>query len=295
MTIRLDNRTAIVTGAGGGLGRAHALALAARGARVLVNDLNQESAELVCSQIKSSGGEAIAFACSVTDPTAVAEMVSTMMSQWGRVDILINNAGTLRDKTFGKMPLDDFRFIVEVHLMGAVNCTKAVWDTMQAQQYGRIVMTSSSSGLWGNFGQANYGAAKMALVGLMQTIGLEGERYNIRVNSLAPTAATKMTANLLPEEELRQLTPESVSPAVVFLASDQAPSRCILCAGAGSYERAYIVVTHGAFIGTNQTAADQLAMRFAEVSDLRHCMAWSSGAEQRVHELQANKCKPTTC
>lgn len=193
MTIRLNDQVAIVTGAGGGLGRCHALALAARGAKVVVNDLGAEPAEAVAEEIRAAGGEAISQACSVSDYDAVEAMVSKVMDQWGRVDILVNNAGILRDKTFAKMELDDFKTVLDVHLMGSVNCTKAVWEIMRNQQYGRIVMTTSSSGLFGNFGQSNYGAAKLALVGLMQTLSLEGHKYNIRVNSLAPTAATQMT------------------------------------------------------------------------------------------------------
>jgi NAD(P)-dependent dehydrogenase (short-subunit alcohol dehydrogenase family) len=285
MSINLDNRTAIITGAGGGLGRSHAIALAARGARIMVNDLNRSAAESVCAEIHKAGGEAMASACSVTDPAAVDGMVAQTVDCWGRVDILVNNAGLLRDKTFAKMSLEDFRLVLEVHLMGAVYCTKAVWEIMRAQRYGRIIMTSSSSGLWGNFGQTNYAAAKMALVGLMQTLGLEGEKYDIRVNALAPTAATQMTDKLLLEEDKRTLGPDCVSPAVVFLASEAAPSRSIICAGAGSFERAYIAVTYGAFIGTDAQAVDRLAGRFSEISDRRTDVVWESGLEQRVHEL----------
>ncbi|HJV79863.1 SDR family NAD(P)-dependent oxidoreductase, partial [Noviherbaspirillum sp.] len=195
--IRFDGQVAIVTGAGGGLGRSHALQLAARGAKVVVNDLGvardgtgnaQSAAERVVAEIRAAGGHAMASGASVTDPAAVEDMVSLVMREWGRIDILVNNAGFLRDKSFSKMTLDDFRAIVDVHLMGAVYCTKAVWEIMKQQNYGRIVMTTSSSGLFGNFGQANYGAAKMALVGLMQTLAIEGEKYGIRVNCLAPTA-----------------------------------------------------------------------------------------------------------
>ncbi len=222
MTIRFDGRVAIVTGAGGGLGRQHALALAARGARVMVNDLGgtldgaggtPKAAQAVVDEIRAAGGEAIASGASVTDAAAVQAMVDETMKTWGRVDILVNNAGILRDKSFTKMALDDFRVVVEVHLMGAVNCTKAVWDIMKAQNHGRIVMTTSSSGLYGNFGQSNYGAAKMALVGLMQTLSIEGAKNNIRVNCLAPTAATRMTQDLMPEAVLDLLKPEAVTRA----------------------------------------------------------------------------------
>jgi NAD(P)-dependent dehydrogenase (short-subunit alcohol dehydrogenase family) len=266
MTISLDGRVAIITGAGGGLGRCHALALAERGARIVVNDLG-DGAESVAEEIRAAGGEAMAVRGSVTDFNAVKSMVDSTMKAWGRVDILVNNAGILRDKTFAKMELDDFRLVLDVHLMGAVNCTKAVWDIMREQQYGRIVMTTSSSGLYGNFGQSNYGAAKMALVGLMQTLSLEGAKYDIRVNSLAPTAATQMTQDILPKEILDQLRPEAVSPAVVFLASDQAPNRTIIGAGGGSFEAAHVTLTQGIHLGTGADVADQLATRFDEVRD----------------------------
>ena len=193
----LEQRVAVVTGAGGGLGAAHARLLASRGASILVNDMNAEAAEAVADEIRQAGGKAISFAASVTDEAAIADMMKSALDSWGRIDILVNNAGILRDKSFAKMSMDDFRLVVDVHLMGAAICTKAVWETMRQQSYGRIVMTTSSSGLYGSFGQANYGAAKMALVGLMQTLALEGEKYNIRVNCLAPTAATQMTEGIL--------------------------------------------------------------------------------------------------
>ncbi len=246
MRQEFDGRVAIVTGAGGGLGRCHALALAERGAKVVVNDLggardgtggSATAAESVVKEIEALGGEAMADGASVTDYAAVEAMVTRAMERWGRVDILVNNAGVLRDKTFAKMDLDDFRFVVDVHLMGAVNCTKAVWEIMRLQNYGRIVMTTSSSGLYGNFGQSNYGAAKMALVGLMQTLSIEGQKNDIRVNCLAPTAHTRMTEDLGAALPLDQLGPELVSPGLVHLVSEDAPNRCILAAGAGGFER----------------------------------------------------------
>jgi NAD(P)-dependent dehydrogenase (short-subunit alcohol dehydrogenase family) len=267
-------RVAIVTGAGGGLGREHALALAARGAKVLVNDLGSArdgsggsatAAEAVVAEICAAGGEALANGASVTDFKAVQAMVQQAMDAWGRVDVLVNNAGILRDKSFAKMEVEDFRLVLDVHLMGAVHCTKAVWPIMTAQKYGRIVMTTSSSGLYGNFGQSNYGAAKMALVGLMQTLSLEGAKYDIRVNCLAPTAATRMTEDLMPEAVLNALNPRSVVPAMLVLAAQDAPSRAILCAGAGSFEAAYITLTAGAWIGSGDGAPEELAERLAEV------------------------------
>ncbi|SFR62049.1 NAD(P)-dependent dehydrogenase, short-chain alcohol dehydrogenase family [Marinobacter daqiaonensis] len=285
MTIRLDDKVAIVTGSGGGLGRCHALALAARGARVVVNDLGEEPAEKVAEEIRAAGGEAIAHACSVADFAAVETMVRHVMDQWGRVDILVNNAGILRDKTFVKMNLEDFRTVLDVHLMGAVNCTKAVWEIMRDQQYGRIVMTTSSSGLFGNFGQSNYGAAKLAMVGLMQTLSLEGEKYNIRVNSLAPTAATQMTEGLMPPEVLEKLRPETVSPGVVFLCSEDAPNRAILAAGAGSFECAHITLTRGVYIGEGEDAADEIAARFSEIADRTDSQVPRMGSAQGQQEM----------
>lgn len=235
MSIRLDEQVAIVTGAGRGLGRAHALALAQRGARVVVNDVNGSDAMSVVKSIRGSGGDAMAFICSVADSAKVTDMVGAAIGKWNRVDVLVNNAGILRDKTFQKMSLDDFRAVIDVHLMGSVYCTKAVWETMRQQTYGRIVFTSSSTGLYGNFGQANYGAAKMAMVGLMNTLHLEGEKYNIRVNCLAPAAGTAMTQGLFPENAFELLAPETVSPGLVFLVSADAPSRKVLAAGGGGF------------------------------------------------------------
>ncbi len=276
MTIRFNDRVAIVTGAGGGLGRAHALALAARGAKVVVNDLggardgtggSATAAEKVVQEIRAAGGQAIADGASVTDYAAVEAMVAKAMKQWGRVDILINNAGILRDKTFAKMTLDDFRAVIDVHLMGAVHCTKAVWEIMRQQNYGRIVMTTSSSGLYGNFGQSNYSAAKMALVGFMQTLALEGAKNNIRVNCLAPTAATRMTADIMSEQVLAALKPEAVSPGVLALVAEDAPTRFILGAGAGSFERAYVTLTQGAFAGTGADAPERVVALMDKISD----------------------------
>ena len=276
MTIRFDGRVAVVTGAGGGLGRQHALALAARGAKVVVNDLGgtldgnggtPKAAQAVVDEIRAAGGQAIASGASVTDAAAVQAMIDETIRTWGRVDILVNNAGILRDKSFTKMTLDDFRLVVEVHLMGAVNCTKAVWDVMRAQNYGRIVMTTSSSGLYGNFGQSNYGAAKMALVGLMQTLSIEGAKNDIRVNCLAPTAATRMTENLMPEAVLELLRPDAVTPGLLALVAEDAPTRAILCAGAGAFESAHITLTQGIFVGLPDDAAEQVALNFAALSD----------------------------
>lgn len=263
----LQGRVAIVTGAGGGLGRAHALYLAGQGAKVVVNDLGQEAADRVAAEIVAQGGEAFAVAASVTDEAAVNAMVEQVVARWGRVDILICNAGILRDKTFAKMDLSDFRLVVDVHLMGAAVCAKAVWALMREQGYGRIVMTTSSSGLYGNFGQANYGAAKLALVGLMQTLAIEGEKYNVRVNCLAPTAATGMTEGVLSAESLAQLDPAFVSPGLLALVQDDAPTRAILCAGAGHFATANITLTEGRYIGGGADAGEQLIRQWDGVSD----------------------------
>jgi len=235
MSIRLDGQVAIITGAGRGLGRAHALALAERGASVVVNDLAEADARRVAAEITAAGGRATGIACNVANNEHVEEMVRRVLADFGRVDILINNAGILRDKTFHKMSLDEFRQVIDVHLMGSVYCTKAVWSGMRERSYGRIVFTTSSTGLYGNFGQANYAAAKMAMVGLMNTLHLEGEKYDIRVNCLAPAAGTAMTRGLIPEQAFELLSPESVSPAVVFLVSGEAPSRKVLAAGGGGF------------------------------------------------------------
>lgn len=285
MEISLKERVAIVTGAGRGLGRAHALALAAAGAKVLVNDLDCDAGDATARAIIDRGGDAIADAGSVIDESAMRAAVESAMTRWGRVDALVNNAGVLRDKTFAKMSLDDFRHVLDIHVIGAATCTKAVWDIMRTQNYGRIVMTTSSSGLFGNFGQSNYTAAKMAVVGLMQTLALEGERYGVHVNALAPSAATRMTEGVVDEDLLQDLPPERVSPAVVFLASDAAPNRAIICAGGGAFERAYVTLTRGVFLGPAPAAA-ALAAAFDQISDRREDMAPSRGFEQMEYEAR---------
>lgn len=284
MGVRLDGRVAIVTGAGGGLGRAHALALAARGATVVVNDLGgpdgvSASADSVVEEIRAAGGTAMAHGTSVTDEAGVEDMVAKAMAAWGRIDILVNNAGILRDKSFAKMDLADFRLVLDVHLMGSVICTKKVWEIMRAQGYGRIVMTTSSSGLYGNFGQSNYGAAKMALVGLMQTLALEGAKNDIRVNCLAPTAATQMTENLLPAEMLKLFAPELVSPGLLALVAEDAPTRTILCAGAGTFAAAHVTLTQGVNFGAAPDA-DAIAARLPEVTDRAGEIVPDNGAAQ---------------
>jgi len=283
--IDLTDRVAIVTGAGGGLGRAHARLLAQCGAQVVVNDLH-DGADAVAREINEAGGMARAAKGSVTDLAFVQWMTDATLRDWGRVDILVNNAGVLRDKSFAKMDLDDFRLVLDVHLMGSVNCTKAVWEAMRGQGYGRIVMTTSAAGLFGNFGQSNYSAAKMALVGLMQTLGLEGRKYDIRVNCLSPSAATQMTAGILADEQLDLLASELVGPALLALVSENAPTRAILCAGAGSFELAHVTLTQGIHLEGDPPPAEALLQRWSEVADRRGEFLPAQGFEQSRHELE---------
>ena len=281
--IDLNGRVAIVTGAGGGLGRAHALLLASRGVQLIVNDLG-DAADAVVAEIVAAGGKARAAKCSVADADAVQAMADGVLAEFGRIDILVNNAGILRDKSFAKMELADFRLVLDVHLMGSANCTRAVWNVMREQQYGRIVMTTSCSGLFGNFGQANYAAAKMGLVGLMQTLGIEGEKHNIRVNCLAPTGATRMMEGILPPEQLSKFKPELVSPAVLALVSEQAPNRAILSAGAGSFELVQLAMTQGIALGEAASAEDIL-QQWSALSQRDQDFVPTQGFDQARHEL----------
>ena len=253
MSVRYEDRVAIVTGAGAGLGRSHAMGLAARGARVVVNDLaaadgSTAAADAVVEEIRAAGGEAISNGANVANLDEVQAMVQKTMDTWGRVDILVNNAGILRDKSFVKMSPEDFHAVINVHLNGTFNCTKAVWDIMRTQSYGRIVMTTSSSGLYGNFGQTNYGAAKMAVVGMMNTLVQEGAKYDIRINSLAPTAGTAMTEGLIDAAAFDLMTTESVTAGLLVLCAEDSPNRLILCAGAGAYASAHLYETDGIYL-----------------------------------------------
>jgi NAD(P)-dependent dehydrogenase (short-subunit alcohol dehydrogenase family) len=270
--------------------------LADRGAKVVVNDLGDESgrsanADAVVEEIKAAGGEAMAHGANVANVEQVNDMVTQTMDAWGRVDILINNAGILRDKTFLKMPIEEFRLVIEVHLMGTANCTKAVWEIMREQNYGRIVLTTSSSGLYGNFGQSNYGAAKMAMVGLMNTLHLEGAKYDIRVNCLAPTAGTAMTEGLFPEPVFKLMSPEAVSPAVVFLSGADAPSRKVLCAGGGSFAIFKGFETQGMSLLPDDVSAEGVAAVWDELNDEAGMKELSAGFEQpgKFAEQAANK------
>jgi NAD(P)-dependent dehydrogenase (short-subunit alcohol dehydrogenase family) len=276
MTIRFDGKVAIVTGGGNGLGRHHCLQLAARGAKVVVNDLggsvdgsggSTSAAESVAKEIRDGGGEAISNGADITKLDQVEAMVADAKAKWGRVDILINNAGILRDKSFAKMTMDDFKKVVDVHLFGTANCTKAVWDTMREQNYGRIMLTSSASGIYGNFGQSNYGAAKAAMVGLMNVLHHEGAKNNIRVNTLAPTAATRMLEGLIPQQVADLMQPELVTPGVLYLVSEDAPSKTILGAGAGCFSVVHIYETPAVFLGGAATTVDDVAANWAKISN----------------------------
>lgn len=289
MTINFNNKVAIVTGAGNGLGRSHALALASRGAKVVVNDLggardgsgqSSQASQEVVDLIKANGGDAIAHGANVAKFDEVQDMVDSAVARWGKVDILINNAGILRDKSFSKMSIEDFQLVMDVHLMGSVNCTKAVWDLMREQNYGRIVMTTSSSGMYGNFGQSNYGAAKMALVGLMNTLVLEGAKHDIRVNALAPTAGTRMTEDLMPEQIAKLLSPESVTAGLLTLCDDDAPNRTILCSGAGGFATAALFETDGIFLASADQSPEAVRAKWTELTDQQGQSALTSGVQQ---------------
>ena len=296
MTLDYNGKVVIVTGAGGGLGRCHALEFARRGSKVVVNDLggavdgsggSSEAADKVVEEIKAAGGEAMSNGSSVTDDAGVANMVQQTIDAYGRIDVLVNNAGVLRDKSFAKMEIADFDFVVDVHLFGTMKPTKAVWPIMKEQGYGRIMVTSSSSGLYGNFGQSNYGAAKLGVVGFINTLKLEGQKDNIHINALAPVAWTRMTSNLMPPEMEEALAPEQVTPAVVFMCSEQAPTGKIICAGAGAYAAAQIVETRGMYLGTAPTAED-IAENWEQISKLDdQAEALFQGGEQtrRFFEL----------
>ncbi|MEJ0041652.1 MAG: SDR family NAD(P)-dependent oxidoreductase [Rhizomicrobium sp.] len=300
MTIEFNGKVAIVTGAGGGLGRAHALELAKRGAKVVVNDLggsvdgtggNSAAAEAVVKEIADAGGEAIANGASVSDDAGVAHLVSQTMDKWGRVDILIANAGILRDKSFTKMELKDFDAVMAVHLMGTVKPCKALWEIFKKQQYGRIVVTTSSTGLYGNFGQTNYGAAKLSLVGFMNTLKLEGAKDNIKVNAIGPIAATRMTENLMPPNILAMLQPENVTPAVVYLVSEDAPTGMIITAGAGVFAAAQIVETDGVNLGHKATA-DDVAAYIGKIADWSTAKHYNQGGEQSAKFFARVQDKP---
>ncbi|OUR80152.1 3-oxoacyl-ACP reductase [Alphaproteobacteria bacterium 46_93_T64] len=294
MSIRFDGRVAIVTGAGNGLGRCHAIELAARGAKVVVNDLggdrdgvgaSSDAAKAVVAEIEAAGGTAIANGADVTNYEQVEAMVQEAKDTWGSVDILVNNAGVLRDKSFIKMEMKDFGFVLDVHLIGTVNCTKAVWPLMREQNYGRIAMTTSSSGLYGNFGQTNYGAAKMGVIGLMNTLVLEGGKYGIRVNALSPCAATRMTEDLMPENLLDLLKPEAVTPALLYIVSEEGPNRTIITAGAGTYACSKVYETGGMWLPEDEQTPEKIAENWATISDPATQSEYTSGNDQTQNML----------
>ena len=300
MSIRFDGKVAIVTGAGGGLGRAHALEFARRGAKVVVNDLggsvdgtggSSEAAEKVVAEIKAAGGTAIANGASVTDDAGVAHLVKQTMDAFGRIDVLIANAGILRDKSFSKMEMKDFEAVIDVHVMGTVKPAKAVWQIMRDQQYGRIVVTTSSTGLYGNFGQTNYGAAKLGLVGFMNTLKLEGAKDNIKVNAISPVAATRMTENLMPPQMLEMLKPEYVTPAVVFLASEEAPTGVVMTAGAGVFAAAQMIEATASIWATapTPTRSPNTGRRSADFTGAKH---YTMGGEQTAKFMERLQEKP---
>ena len=294
MTISFEGRIAIVTGAGGGLGRAYALELARRGARVVVNDLggardgtgHSDAAAAVVEEIAAAGGEAIANGASVTELDQVEAMVAAAREKWGGVHILINNAGILRDRSFAKSEMSDFRAVVDVHLFGSANCTKAVWEVMREQNYGRVLMTSSSTGLYGNFGQSSYGAAKLGVVGLARTLHLEGAKNNVRINVIAPTAATRMTEDLFPPEMLALFNPDNVVPAALFLVSEDAPSGAIVGAGAGVVQSAYITLTPGVALSDGQNNVEGVAANWDRIVNRSGEIVPQAGAEQAMTILK---------
>lgn len=289
MTIRFDGRVAIVTGAGNGLGRAHALGLAARGAKVVVNDFGGARdgtggslgpAETVVEEIRQAGGDAMADGADVSSFEQVEAMVAKANEKWGAVDLMVANAGILRDKSFSKMEPADFRKVIDVHLIGTFNCCKAVWNGMRERNYGRIVITTSSSGLFGNFGQANYGAAKAAMAGLMNVLAEEGRKNNVRVNTISPTAATRMTEELLPPQALQLLRPESITPAVLFLLGENAPTRTIMGAGAGSFAVIRILESEGVNLPETEWTPDAVAAHFDAIADMSKARALEGAFQQ---------------
>ncbi len=288
MEIRFDDQVVMITGAGVGLGRCHALEFARRGAKVVVNDLGpepdgsagpSENAAAVVAEIEAMGGEAMAHGASVTHPGAVANMVEEVMARFGRIDVLVNNAGILGDKSFHNMTLEGFQKVLDVHLMGTVTVTHAVWPIMREQAFGRVIVTTSSSGMYGNFGQSNYGAGKMGVLGLISTLKLEGEKYNIRCSALAPTAWTQMTADIFPAEAEEMFKPEKVSAAVIYLAGPDAPTGTILCAGAGGFARAALVESPGVYLGPDASAED-IAKNWDAIANMDGAVEHFAGLEQ---------------
>lgn len=296
MSLDFKDKVAIVTGSGNGIGKGYALELAKRGAKVVVNDLggtvdgsggSLSAADAVVQEIEAAGGEAMANGANVAKQEDVKAMVEATMEKWGRVDILINNAGILRDKSFGKMEWSDFEAVINVHLLGSALCAHSVFPIMKEQEFGRIVMTSSSSGLFGNFGQTNYAAAKMGVVGLMNTLKLEGAKYNVHTNSIAPTATTRMTEHLFPAEFAEKLNPKYIIPAVIFLASEKAPNGEILEAGGGVVANTYVMETMGKYFGTDENfTAEVVANHWAEIADTTDARRLTQGGEVAIKHFE---------
>jgi NAD(P)-dependent dehydrogenase (short-subunit alcohol dehydrogenase family) len=289
--IRFDGRVAIVTGAGGGLGRSHALLLASRGAKVVVNDLGgafdgtgagTTMAEKVAEEIRAAGGEAVPNYDGVDTWAGGQAIVKTALDAFGKVDILINNAGILRDKSFMKLDEEDIDKVLTVHLKGAFNVTKAAFPVMRENNYGRIVMTTSATGLYGNFGQVNYSAAKMALVGMMNTLKLEGARYNILVNTIAPIAGTRMTATVMPPDMVEKLKPDYVSPIVVYMCSEECTdSGVVFVAGAGYFSRAVMVEGPGITLDAQKgISIEDIRDRLADIKNLEGAQPFNQSNEE---------------
>jgi NAD(P)-dependent dehydrogenase (short-subunit alcohol dehydrogenase family) len=295
MSIRFDGKVAIVTGSGNGLGRSHAMELARLGAKVVVNDFggardgtggSKSPAEEVVAEIIAKGGEAMANGANVTNVDDISQMVEDTMARWGRIDILINNAGNLRDRSFGKMNSEEWNSVVDVHLNGSANCSLAVWNIMKQQNYGRILMTTSTSGIYGNFGQANYGAAKMAVVGMMNTLCIEGAKNNIQVNCLAPTAATRMTEDIINEDALQLIQPEKVTPAAIYMVSEDGPNRTVMLAGAGSFAVLEVRESGGCRLPDDQCNGDGVAENFARISEMTNTSVFTDGGQHVAKMLE---------
>lgn len=297
MTIRFDNRVAIVTGAGNGLGRAHALLLASRGAKVVVNDPGgavdgkggtHAAADKVVDEIKAAGGQAVANYDSVAEAASAANIVKTAVDSFGTVDIVVNNAGVLRDKTFHNMTIEDLDFVVKVHFLGTAYVTHAAWPILRAKAYGRVVVTSSNSGIYGNFGQANYGGAKLAVVGFMNALRLEGQKYNIMVNALAPVAGTRMTENLMPPDVVAKLKPEFVSPMVAYLCSEQCQRTGeIWSAGAGYFARIEYREAPGVRIEGRAPTLEDVEANIDKIADLSTNTVYRTSSEEVLAVLGA--------
>jgi NAD(P)-dependent dehydrogenase (short-subunit alcohol dehydrogenase family) len=300
--IRFDGRVAVITGAGNGLGRSHARFLASRGAKVVVNDLgstvagtgsSRAVADAVVEEIKAAGGTAVANYDSVATEEGGRNIIKTALDAFGTVDILINNAGNVRDKSFAKMDLADFRALVDVHLMGAVYCTHAAWPIMRNKNFGRIVMTTSAAGLYGNHGHTNYGAVKMALIGFMNALKEEGRKHNITVHAIAPIALTRMSESVTAPRIAPLIKPEFVTAAVAWLcAAENEETGHIIQAGAGYYAKIEVREAHGALFGADAIPTpEQIRDRYAEITDMSQAAPYINASEalRKIFRLVAPK------